>query len=125
MSFESMILWWLLCAVFGGALGALKTGGQGAAIGVLMSLLLGPIGILIMIFYALFAQSKESTERANSKMCPHCAERVAKAAKRCKHCGGITETIMCPNCQARLYKPDLPTGSVSACSTCQGQFLVP
>ena len=120
-----MILWWMLCAVFSGALGALKTGGKGAAIGIVVSLLLGPLGIFIMILYALFAPSKESVERVNTKRCPHCAERVSRAAKRCKHCGGNTETILCPSCKARLYKPDLPSGSESACSICQGPFLVP
>ncbi len=124
MSFEGVMLWLLLCAVMGGALGA-KGGAQAIAGGVLAGLLLGPIGVLVMVIFALIGPSKQSIEQRKTRPCPHCTEPVAKAAKKCKHCGGITELLSCPHCQTLLIKPDSPGGSLSACPQCRGEFAVP
>ena len=125
MSFEGILLWLLLCAVLGGALGAVKGGAQAIAGGILAGLLLGPIGVLVMVIFALIAPSKEAMERKNTRTCPHCAERIAKAAKRCKHCSGITELLSCPHCQTLLIRPDSPGGSLSTCPQCSTEFTLP
>jgi len=125
MSFEGVVLWLLLCAVMGGALGAVKGSAQAIAGGVLAGLLLGPIGVLVMVIFALISPSKQSIEQRNTRACPHCAERIAKAAKKCKHCGGITELLSCPHCQTLLVRPDSPGGSLSMCPQCSGEFALP
>jgi hypothetical protein len=124
MSIEAILLMWLVFAVIGGALGV-KGGAQAVAGGVLVGLLLGPIGVLIMVIYALLGPSKESVELKRTRCCPHCAERIAKTAKRCKHCGGITEILSCPHCSALLIKPESPTGSLSSCPECREEFVLP
>lgn len=40
---------------------------------------------------------KEGTEAAmlsNSRACPECAEKILKAAKKCKHCGAPVEPVL-------------------------------
>lgn len=47
MNDSSYILWWILCAIIGGAIGHMK---EQAAIGVILGALLGPIGVIISLF---------------------------------------------------------------------------
>jgi len=77
---DSAFLWWIFCAIIGGAIGAIK-GRVGA--GILWGGLLGPIGILIVCCLS----SQESINKKTTKKCPFCAERIQKTATICKHCG--------------------------------------
>ncbi len=65
--------------LFWGAIGyfiATKRGIRGIT-GISLSILLGPIGWLIVGVFM----------RSRLRQCPHCAERVKEEAKVCKHCG--------------------------------------
>ena len=47
MNDSSYILWWILCAIVGGAIGHMK--GQ-VSVGVILGALLGPLGVIIALF---------------------------------------------------------------------------
>jgi len=68
---EFIVLWFLF-----GIVAALigKNKGQGC-LGFIVGFLLGPIGLIIMIF-----------TRGNRRRCPHCKELINKDASVCPHC---------------------------------------
>jgi hypothetical protein len=80
------VIVWLVCAFIGMGIG--KSKGKGA-LGFILGLLLGPVGIIII------AVSKEDTAVVESaavssgemRKCPFCAELVKTEAVVCKHCG--------------------------------------
>jgi hypothetical protein len=75
----------LFWAIVGGLVGAVigeRKGRTGE--GVVLGLLLGPIGWLVVGFGPNYKQAKEAKE---SKKCPFCAELVKREATVCKHCG--------------------------------------
>ncbi len=110
---ESIFLWWIFCAIIGGAIGSTK-GRTGA--GVIWGGMLGPIGILVILCMGSVDNSPKCghcgaripvgqntcgvcqrhirfPERPpfvatpiESKVCPACAEEVKEAAKICRFC---------------------------------------
>jgi hypothetical protein len=62
--------WW--CGIIAALIGAPK--GQGW-LGFLLGALLGPLGILIMVF-----------TQGNRKICPYCKEKIHKDASVCSRC---------------------------------------
>ena len=116
---ESALLWWLVFAVIGGAIGAAK-GRVGA--GILLGIFLGPLGLLI----APALKSQKALDRKNTKQCPYCAERVALKAKLCKHCGQSVESFKCPGCRTSLLKPaGASPGSKFRCQKCSHVVVLP
>lgn len=63
---------WFLCALIGAWVGSGKNETFG---GFMLGLLLGPLGLLIAII-----------SPGDRRACPHCAEKVLRAAKVCPHC---------------------------------------
>lgn len=111
---EIVLLCWIVFGMIGGGIGASK-GRAGA--GIVLGILLGPLGLLIVP--AL--KSQKELDRKNTKKCPYCAERVAKAAQLCKHCGQGLQTFSCPHCNADLVKPlGAPPGATFSCEKCSG-----
>jgi len=117
---EIALLVWLVFAVVGGAIGAIK-GRVGE--GVLLGLFLGPLGILIVP--AL--KSQKELDRKNTRKCPFCAERVANDAKLCKHCGqSFLVPFACPACSGNLMKPiDAISGTPMKCTQCATIIVIP
>ena len=110
------IIWFVVWALIGLAIGAAK-GRLGECI--LACVILGPIGFLLCCCLTHQRELDKKKERKNSKRCPHCAEYVAKEAKICKHCRSSVETISCPGCKTRLFKPDGVTpGAKLPCPKC-------
>lgn len=73
---EFLLIWICLGAVVGYA--AASKRGWSTTAGLLGGAVLG------ILSPALFAVSGVSR---NERACPHCAERIKKAAKVCRHCG--------------------------------------
>ena len=72
-------------AIVGGLVGAVIGERKGRTDeGVVLGLVLGPIGWLLVGFGPNYKQIKEAKE---TKKCPFCAELVKREAKVCKHCG--------------------------------------
>jgi len=110
-----LVFWAIIGAIVGGIIGDRK--GRGGA-GVVLGLLLGPIGWLII---ALGPDYK--TER-ESKKCPFCAELVKKEAKVCKHCGrdfpGADTHVDIPPLKARCpYCGKEVAENLEACPHCR------
>lgn len=117
---STTILLWIAFTIIGTAIGHNKgRAGEGALLG----FVLGPIGILI----ALCLKSQKELEERNTKECPHCAERVAVAAKLCKHCGqAVPIAFNCPSCKVGLLRPvDMPSGTRVKCERCSKPIVVP
>jgi hypothetical protein len=115
---DSIFLWWIFCAIVGGAIGAIK-GRVGA--GILWGALLGPIGVLA----ACCLTNQKQIDKKTTKKCPYCAERIQKGAKICKFCQKGVETIGCPSCKAKLYRPEGASGSTCNCPSCSNPFILP
>ena len=115
---EQAILWWIVFAIIGGAIGAMK-GRVGP--GILLGVLLGPLGIL----FSLGLTSQKDLDKKSTRKCPYCAERIQKKAKVCKHCHKSVESLICPSCQARLMKPDAARGTVFKCPSCAASVRLP
>lgn len=77
---------WIVSVVIGGMIGSSK-GKTGLGIG--LSVLLGPLGVIIMLFVGADREKVEENQIANESMrkCPFCAELVKSEAIVCKHCG--------------------------------------
>lgn len=108
---DQIFLWWIFCAIIGGAIGAIK-GKTGA--GVLWGGLLGPIGILVISVQT----SEKKKSLRGTKMCPKCAERVQREAVLCKHCGSDVETKECPKCKNLIHKVSCGGASKVPCPKC-------
>ena len=67
-----LILIWLVCGIVGAMIGAQKKMG---CLGFILGILLGPIGILIVVFAG-----------GDRVRCPHCREWVRSDASVCPHC---------------------------------------
>ena len=62
--------------------------GMRASKGILLGLLLGPIGwILLAVLPTSDAEQERSHQRQGHKRCPQCAEWVKRGAKVCRFCG--------------------------------------
>jgi hypothetical protein len=72
-----IVVGWLILALFGWAIGSEKARG---AEGFWLTLLLGPLGLLIT---ALLKSEADD----GLKPCPACAERIQPNAKVCRFCG--------------------------------------
>jgi hypothetical protein len=81
-----ILFWAVVFGAVGQAIGARR--GMRPIKGVLIGLILGPIGWILL---ALLPTSEEEQVRANRqqgrKRCPQCAEWVQRGAKVCPHCG--------------------------------------
>lgn len=69
---EALLVFWLLFGILGALIGASK---QRAALGFLLGLLFGPLGLLFILF-----------TRGSRKKCPYCRELVQLDAVVCPHC---------------------------------------
>jgi hypothetical protein len=80
-----MFLAWV---VFGAAVGALAGAQRGFSpiVGLAAGAVLGFLAPLLF-----FVSGVSSRGDLDTKVCPHCAERVKTAAKVCKHCGRSLE----------------------------------
>ncbi|NPV67108.1 MAG: zinc ribbon domain-containing protein [Anaerolineae bacterium] len=81
------IIIWLLFGLIAGYINHNK--GNPFAMGCLLGVLLGPIGLLIAL---ISGRNEEELERrgvvvGQTRHCPYCAELVKAEAKVCKHCG--------------------------------------
>jgi thiol-disulfide isomerase/thioredoxin len=74
-----LIIVWLICGFIAAAIGGRK--GEGVS-GFFWGLLLGPFGILIVLF-----------SRGNKRSCPFCQEQIYNKAIVCPHCKKDTPTI--------------------------------
>jgi len=63
---------WLLFGIVASIIGSQKGSG---CLGFMLGILLGPFGVLIMIFVP-----------GNRRTCPYCKELIHKEAARCPHC---------------------------------------
>ncbi|HEX5411045.1 MAG TPA: hypothetical protein VFZ27_04215 [Terriglobia bacterium] len=92
----TLIAFWILCGIAGAAmLSRFNKGGTGCLLGGF----LGPIGLIIawtMRDSAKLDQEKAIQAREAARLaheirdereCPHCAERILRKARVCKHCG--------------------------------------
>jgi hypothetical protein len=114
----TLLLWSFFWAIIGAGFGVIqgRVGG-----GIILGAVLGPIGIFIL----MCLDSKKVSDAKNTKKCPHCAERIQRRAKICKHCGSSVEIITCPTCDEKFYKPEMPSGSPVECSACKNEFSLP
>jgi hypothetical protein len=60
--------------------------GNNSCLGMIVGLLLGPIGLLI-VFFLPDNELGKLKRSGNTKQCPNCAEYVKPEARVCKHCG--------------------------------------
>jgi hypothetical protein len=80
----STLLWWILFAIIGGAIGNLK---NKTSQGILLGALLGPIGVLIVLMLEKTKNPDLNDEpREQNKKCPDCAEAIKLEAKVCRFC---------------------------------------
>ncbi|MFN7609578.1 MAG: zinc ribbon domain-containing protein [bacterium] len=77
------IIW--IAIGFVGALIA-KNKGNSSCLGMIISLILGPIGLLI-VFFLPDNEWGKLKRSGHTKQCPYCAEYVRPDAQVCKHCG--------------------------------------
>lgn len=77
-----VVITWIICAIAGGKIGAKK--GHMTA-GVLLGLILGPIGLIIVLIMG--TNDDRALEQGGVRRCPYCAEQVKAEAIVCKHCG--------------------------------------
>lgn len=78
-----------------------KEKGYEPALGIVLGLFLGWIGVLV----AAVLSPKDSRAVGPTKVCPHCAERVQWAAKVCKHCGRDVEALSLPGACSECGAP--------------------
>ncbi|NBW76012.1 MAG: zinc ribbon domain-containing protein [Sphingomonadaceae bacterium] len=87
------VVFWILCGVLGAVIASSK--GASGAIGFLLGLLFGPIGVIITFFMGSeAAQVDKKVSNGTMKKCPRCAEAVLPDAHVCKHCGHEFEGVM-------------------------------
>jgi hypothetical protein len=80
---DAFLVTWGLVAITCGALGAWLRAKKGEMLtGLLAGVLLGPIGVFVAALWPV-RQEKATPEQ---KVCPDCAERVLRAARRCRFC---------------------------------------
>ena len=83
------VIFWICCGVLGAMIANNK--GNSGCVGILLGLILGPIGLLLTFFSS---DNKDELRRrtGDTKKCPYCAEFVKSDAIVCKHCGRSLET---------------------------------
>lgn len=96
------VLVWIVCVI---ACALSLSRYKKAGMGFLLGLFLGPLGLIISLVWRS-SLSQDETNRNLQKIaqttnpvdreereCPHCAERILRKAKVCKHCGRDVEPI--------------------------------
>lgn len=94
------IILWIACGIGAAAIASSK--GRSVFGWLIGGFLLGPIGLLIVGL-----MGKPAPDESTLRKCPHCAEKILKEAKVCKHCGRDVPpvevaTVICQNCGARV-----------------------
>jgi len=81
------LLVWLACGVIAGAITQQR--GRGELLGLIVGLLLGPIGLVVVLLTPVDAAEAERRQLADGQAiaCVWCAELVRPGAIVCKHCG--------------------------------------
>lgn len=93
---------WLVCAIVGAVICEGK--GRSVAIGLVMGLVFGPVGLIICAVLSADEEVLEerALEQGKVKMCPACAEAVKPDANVCRYCGHRFEEL----------SPDVGSGPV-------------
>lgn len=78
---------WLVCAILGAVICEGK--GRSLALGLLLGLLFGPIGLIICGVFSKdeVALEERALQEGTIKACPACAETVRHNARICRYCG--------------------------------------
>lgn len=80
-----LLFFWALCGVLAAVIANQRNGS--AALGCVIGVLLGPIGILIACFIGSPTSPPPRTQdEGPRKRCPDCAEWVLPEARVCRHC---------------------------------------
>ncbi len=76
-------MWWLLCGVVAGVITAAKSQNPlGFFLGFVIGGLLGPLGIIIV----LFVKPTQKKQMQGKRTCPFCREPIHAQASVCPHC---------------------------------------
>ncbi len=98
----TFIIFWILCGIAGAAM---LSRFDKAGTGCLLGGFLGPIGLIIAWTMRDSAKmdrekaiqareaAKLSAQTRDERECPHCAERILRKARVCKHCGRDVEPV--------------------------------
>jgi hypothetical protein len=85
---ESLIVFWLICGLVAGVIGASKSESAGGfVVGALVGFLLGPLGLILVLFLKPTDAAKTRTKaKEGMRECPHCREWMKREASVCPHC---------------------------------------
>lgn len=78
-----LVIWWVLFGITAGVIAAAKSqNAAGFFLGLLVGILLGPLGVIIV----LFVKPTKKKQMEGKRICPHCREPMHAEATVCPHC---------------------------------------